>query len=155
MFIPKNTLIQSKGCFLLLLLKTRIYTEYTVRSPCTQEVEGSTPIGGTCPTDFSNPIDHDIRTQWALSWKLVVSEWRSVIAVSPNVGGCVRLIKPAKLYMCTQNTTNTTRTDARRRVCAAVVSYRWATRGTALWELEYTHTHILIFNGTLENLDYD
>ena len=29
-------------------------------------------------------------------------EWRSVIAVSLNVGGGVRLIKPAKLYMCTQ-----------------------------------------------------
>ena len=32
-----------------------------------------------------------------------------VIAVSLNVGGGVRLIKPAKLCMCTQNTTNTTR----------------------------------------------
>ena len=56
--------------------------------------------------------------------KKVVSEWRSVIAVSLNVGGGVRLIKPAKLCMCTQNTTNTTRTDARRRVCAAMVRYR-------------------------------
>ena len=45
----------------------------------------------------------------------MVSEWRSVIAVSLNVGGGVRLIKPAKLYMCTQNTTNTTGTDARHR----------------------------------------
>ena len=34
--------------------------------------------------------------------EIVVSEWRSVIAVSLNVGGGVRLIKPAKLYMCTQ-----------------------------------------------------
>ena len=57
---------------------------------------------GTCPNDFSDPIDQDIRTQWALSWKIVVSEWRSVIAVSLNVGGGVRLIKPAKLCMCTQ-----------------------------------------------------
>ena len=56
--------------------------------------------------------------------EIVVSEWRSVIAVSLNVGGGVRLIKPAKLCMCTQNTTNTTRTDARRRVCAAMVPYR-------------------------------
>ena len=32
----------------------------------------------------------------------MVSEWRSVIAVSLNVGGGVRLIKPAKLCMCTQ-----------------------------------------------------
>ena len=29
-----------------------------------------------------------------------------MIAVSLNVGGGVRLIKPAKLRMCTQNTTN-------------------------------------------------
>ena len=27
------------------------------------EVEGSTPTGGTCPNDFSHPIDQDIRTQ--------------------------------------------------------------------------------------------
>ena len=67
---------------------------------------------------FSDPIDQDIRTQWALSWKIVVSEWQSVIAVSLNVGDGVRLIRPAKLCMCMQNTTNTTRTDARCRVCA-------------------------------------
>ena len=30
-FIPKNTLLLSKGCFLLLLLNTRTYTEYTVK----------------------------------------------------------------------------------------------------------------------------
>ena len=93
---------------------------------------------GTCPNVFPHPIDQDIRTQWALSWLIVVSEWRSVIAVSLNVDGGVRLIKPAKLYMCTHNTTNTTRTDARRRVCATMVPYRWATRGTSLRELEYT-----------------
>ena len=44
---------------------------------------------------------------------------QSVIAVSLKVGGGVRLIKPAKLYMYTQNTTNTTRTDAWHGVCAA------------------------------------
>ena len=27
------------------------------------QVEGSTPTGGTCPNDFSDPIDQDIRTQ--------------------------------------------------------------------------------------------
>ena len=32
----------------------------------------------------------------------MVSDWRSVLAVSLNVGGGVRLIKPAKLYICTQ-----------------------------------------------------
>ena len=116
-----------------------------------QGVEGSTPTGGTCPNDFSDPIDQDIRTQWALSWKLVVSEWRSVIAVSLNVGGGVRLIKPAKLCLCTQNTTNTTRTDARRWVCAAMVPYRWATRGTSLRELEYTHTQWLHMHSMLNH----
>ena len=106
-----------------------------------QDVKGSTPTRGTCPNDFSDPIDQDIRTQWALSWKIVVSEWRSVIAVSLKVSGGVRLIKPAKLYICMQNTTNTTRTDARCRVCAAMVQYSWATWGTSLWELEYTRTN--------------
>ena len=51
--------------------------------------------------------------------------------------------RTGKLYMCTQDTTNTTRTDARPLVCAAMVLYRWATRGTSLRELEYTHTHTL------------
>ena len=63
---------------------------------------GSTPTRGTCPNDFSHPIDQDIGTQSALSWKIVVSECQSVIAVSLNIGSGVRLIKPAKLYMSTQ-----------------------------------------------------
>ena len=68
-----------------------------------QEVEGSTSNGGTCSNNFSNsPIDQNICTQCALSWKIVVSDWRSVIAVSLNAGGTVRLIKPAKLCMCMQ-----------------------------------------------------
>ena len=62
-----------------------------------QEVDGSTPSGGTCLNNFSNPIDQYIRTKCALNWK-----WRSVNAVSQNVGNGVRLIKPAKAYMCTQ-----------------------------------------------------
>ena len=33
------------------------------------EVKGSTPTGGTCPNDFSNTIEQDIRTQGALSSK--------------------------------------------------------------------------------------
>ena len=41
---------------------------------------------------------------------------------------------------------NTTRTDARRRVCAAMVPYRWAIRGTSLRELEYTHIHMACFS---------
>ena len=38
-------------------------------SPFTQEVEDLTPTGGKCPNDFSAPIDQDIRTHCALSWK--------------------------------------------------------------------------------------
>ena len=30
-------------------------------------IEGSTPTGGTCPNDFSDPIGQDIHTQCALS----------------------------------------------------------------------------------------
>ena len=37
---------------------------------------------GTGLNDFCCPIDQDIRTQCALSWKIVVPEWRSVTAVS-------------------------------------------------------------------------
>ena len=68
----------------------------------TQEVEGSTTTCGTCPNDFSDPTDQDICTQCALSWKIVVSEWGSVIAVSLNVSGGFRLIKLATLYMSMQ-----------------------------------------------------
>ena len=64
--------------------------------------------------------------------EIVVSEWPSVIAVSLNIGGGVRLINQ-------QNCT--TRTDARRRVCATMVPYCWATRGTSLRELDYIQTH--------------
>ena len=49
--------------------------------------------------DFSDPVDQDICTQYALSWKKVVSEWRLVITVTLNVSGGARLIKPTKLYM--------------------------------------------------------
>ena len=69
---------------------------------------------------MSERFDEDIRIRCALRWKIIMSEWRSVIAMSLKVGNGVRLIKPAKLYMCTKNTTNTTRTDTRRRVCAAM-----------------------------------
>ena len=59
-------------------------------------VQGMTPTGGTCSNDFSDPTDQDIRTQCAPSWKNVVSEWQSLIAVSLNVGGGVRLIENGK-----------------------------------------------------------
>ena len=67
----------------------------------------------------------------------------SVIAVSLNVDGGVRLIKPPKLCMCTQNTTNTTRTDARRRVWG-----QWSRTAEPLGERRYenwnTHTSVRI-----------
>ena len=62
-----------------------------------QEVDGSTPFRGTYSNDFSDQTDQDIRTHCALSWK-----WRSVNAVSLNVGSGIRFIKPAKAYMCLQ-----------------------------------------------------
>ena len=48
---------------------------------------------------YPHPVHSELRK--------VVSERRSVIAVSLTVSGGVHLIKPTKLYMCTQNTTNT------------------------------------------------
>ena len=47
----------------------RLYFQWTGCAPFTHEVEGSTPTGDTCPNDFSDPIDLDIYTQCALSWK--------------------------------------------------------------------------------------
>ena len=52
--------------------------------------------------NFSDPTGQDNCIQCALSWKIVVSEWRSVIPVSLNIGGGVHHIKPAKLYICMQ-----------------------------------------------------
>ena len=59
-------------------------------------------LGFECLNYFSDPIDQDISTQCALSWKIVVSEWWSVIAVLLKVGSGIRLIKLAEVYMCTQ-----------------------------------------------------
>ena len=90
-------------------------------SPFTQEVEGLTPTGGTCPTDFSNPVDQDIRIVCALSWKILVSEWGSVIAVSLNVDGGMpyQTGKTVHVYAIHYKHNE----DARRRVCVAVVPY--------------------------------
>ena len=52
-------------------------------------------------------IDQDICTQSAPSWKIVISEWWPVIAVSLNIGSGIHFIKPAKLYMCTKKTLQT------------------------------------------------
>ena len=73
--------------------------------------------------------------------ELVVSEWRSVIAVSLNVGGGVRLIKPAKLYMCTQ-----TLQTQRGRTHGAGCVRQWFRTAEPLGERRYenwnTHTHL-------------
>ena len=63
-----------------------------------------------------------------------------MIAVSLYVGGGVRLIKPAKLYMCTQNTT---KHNEDRRTAPGVCgngSVPLSHSGTSLRELEYTYT---------------
>ena len=96
-----------------------------VHCSCNVHVHGLTPTGGTCPNDFSDPKDQDICTLCALSWKIVVSEWWSVIAVSLNAGVC--LIKLAKLYMCTQM-----RTDAQHGYV-----WLWLTTAEPLGESHY------------------
>ena len=67
-----------------------------------QEVEA--PTGSTCPNDFSDTTNQDIRTQYALSWK-------SGIRVA--VGDCSvteRRRPPYQNCKCARkNTTNTTR----------------------------------------------
>ena len=105
-----------------------------------QGVEGSTSTGGTCPNDFFDPVDQDIGTQCALNWKIVVSEWWSMIAVSLNVGGGVRLIKLAKVYMFMQNTLQT----RRGRMHGAGRARPWFRTAEPLRECRYenwiTHT---------------
>ena len=59
--------------------------------------------------------------------------------MSLNVGGGVRLIKPAKLYMCTQNNTNTTKTVTRSQVCAARVHTAELLGGECPYENWVTH----------------
>ena len=77
----------------------------------------------------------------------MVSEWRSVIAVSLNVGGGVRLIKPAKLCMCTQ-----TLQTQRGRTHGAGCVRQWFRTAEPLGERRYenwnthTHTHIIDFS---------
>ena len=89
-------------------------------SLCKHEVGGSTPTGGTCPNDFSDPIDQDIGTQCALRWKIVVSEWQLVIAVSVASA----LSNRQNCTCARKNTTNITRPDARGQLCTAIVLYR-------------------------------
>ena len=62
-----------------------------------------------------------------------------MISVSLNVGGGVRLIKPAKLHVHAKHYNHEDGRTA--RVYAAMFLYRRATRGTSLRELEYIHTY--------------
>ena len=84
---------------------------------------------------YPHPVSSELET--------VVSEWWSVTAVSPNVGGGVRLIKPAKLYMCMRNTTNTMRTHGagcvRQWFCTA------EPLGERCYENWNTHTHLFMW----------
>ena len=63
-----------------------------------------------------------------------------MIAVSLNVGCGVCLIKPAKLCMCTQNTTNTMRTAA-WHVCVR----QWFRTAEPLGERRYENSNTHIF----------
>ena len=63
--------------------------------------------------DKRDDFDFDI-----VNFPFLVRRWR------PPYGGGVRLIKPAKLYICTQTHYKQTGTDVRRRMCAAMVPYR-------------------------------
>ena len=81
-----------------------------------QKVEGSTPTEGTCPNDFSDPIDP-------------VSSELENSGIRVAVGDCSvterrRWRPPYQTGKTVHVHANTTRTDARRRVCAAMVPYR-------------------------------
>ena len=93
-------------------------TKWIRCSPFTQQVKGSTSTSGTYSNGFfSETIDQDIRTQYALS--LAVGDC--------SVTECRRWRPLKNRQNCTcvrKNTTNTTRTDARRRVCVATVPFR-------------------------------
>ena len=78
----------------------------------------------------------------------MVSEWRSVIAVSLNVGGGVRLIKLAKLCMCTQ----TLQTQRGRTHGTGCVRQRFRTAeplGERRYENWNTHTQLVCGRPTL------
>ena len=74
-------------------------------------------------------------------------------AVSLNVGGGVRLIKPAKLYICTQNTT----TQRGRTLCAWCVR-QWFRTAEPLEERRYenwnTHTHTRVKSSTHQSTSW-
>ena len=53
---------------------------------------------------FPDPIYQNIRSQCAMSWTKVVSEWRSVIALSLNIGCGVGLISNWQNRTCARKT---------------------------------------------------
>ena len=85
----------------------------------------------------------------SLSWKIVVSEWRSVIAVSLNVGGGVRLINPAKLYTCTQKHYKTQRGRTHGAGCERQCSVPLSHSGNVVARIFFIHTYIHIFSAIL------
>ena len=107
--------------------------------PFTEDVEGLTPTGGTCLNDFSGLVNQDILTQCTLSWKIVVSEWRSVIAALLNVSGGVHLIKLAKLYTCIQKYCKHNEDTHMVPGVDSHGSILLSTGGTSLQELDYNN----------------
>ena len=72
---------------------------------------------------FSDPMDQDTRTQCTSA-------------------GASALLNRRNCTCAPRNTTNTMRTDERRRVGATMVPYRWATWGTSLRESDYNNSFL-------------
>ena len=112
----------------------RYRLKYCLKGPLSPKQPTNQSTGGTCPNNFSDPIYQDIRTHCALNWKIVVSEWRSVIAVSLNVGGGVRL-QTGKTVHVHANTLQTRRGRTHGPGCA----WPWLRTVEPLGEGRYEH----------------
>ena len=93
--------------------------------------EGSRWFDSHRPNDFPDPIDQDIRTQCALSWKIVIS----VIAVSMNVGGGVH--KTVHVHSKKHYKHNEDGRTAPGMRCHGSVPLSYS--GTSLRELDYNN----------------
>ena len=108
---------------------------------CTQEVEGSTPTGGTCANDF-------FRSSRPGYPHPVISELENS-GIRAAVGDCSftehrRWRPPYQTGKTVHMLAKHYKDNEDRHTAAgvfAMVPYRLATRGTSLRELEYTHTY--------------
>ena len=105
-------------------------------------IKDSTPMGGTCPNNFSSPVDQDIHIPYALGWKIAVSEWQSVIAVSLNMGSGICLISRTKLFICTQKHYKHTKDRCTAPGVHGHFSVPLNHSGMSLRELDYNNNNI-------------